>query len=210
MTSILNIHPQLHLAIGVHASELQFSTVRLTTRLSRDAAVGSARRGEPIAPKMAVPSFRSVRERSIASRHVLASRMITRIAVTERRAPARDAVGAAERRAPVLIDSALVRERWTRRTTRTEEHVQGRSEIIVRRQIDAAALAPRAPSPVEAPSSQHDARGGESIRTFDAVRAAAWSRTPVPTTVNVEQLTEQVIRQIDSRMIAWRERMGKG
>ena len=88
-------------------------------------------------------------------------------------------------------------------------HIFQAAAIVIRRQIDTAALPPRAASPL--PSSPHDraARAFESARAFDTVHAAEWSRTPVPAAVSVHQLTEQVIRQIDSRMIAWRERMGK-
>ncbi len=49
----------------------------------------------------------------------------------------------------------------------------------------------------------------EAKSSLDTASVAAWAKTSTPAPINVEHLTDQVIRQIDSRMIAWRERMGK-
>ncbi|MEO7143708.1 MAG: hypothetical protein ABI165_09425 [Bryobacteraceae bacterium] len=112
--------------------------------------------------------------------------------------------------APVSMVSAMLREQWTRRTTRREEQVRELSGTITLRRVDAA---PARPSPAFAapPALPQDgyAEARDAKLSFDTVHTAPWLKTPAAPTVNVEQLTDQVIRQIDNRMIAWRERMGK-
>jgi hypothetical protein len=42
----------------------------------------------------------------------------------------------------------------------------------------------------------------------DSVHIAEWAKQGAPT-LNIDTIAEQVIKQIDNRVIAWRERLGK-
>jgi hypothetical protein len=88
------------------------------------------------------------------------------------------------------------------RSRRTEDNVPRSQAQVARRQgPQTATFANPEMRPAErAPFEQRKAE--------ETVHTAPWMRQTSPT-VNLEQITEQVIRQIDSRMIAWRERMGK-
>ena len=52
------------------------------------------------------------------------------------------------------------------------------------------------------------AQGRRSSESLDSVRTAAWAKHAAPA-INVDSLTDQVIRQIDNRVISLRERMGR-
>jgi hypothetical protein len=90
------------------------------------------------------------------------------------------------------------------RSSRIEETVARLSTEVARKQAAAAAASPHgsAASPPTASANRN------SHAPTDSVHVAPWL-TSAPPALNIDQLTEQVIRQIDSRMIAHRERMGK-
>ena len=121
---------------------------------------------------------------------------------------ARKEVSEARHVSSVAQVSAILREHWTQRTTRTEEKTRELTELTTRRLMDNARQRPPIATP-PVPTQREHAATAESKVAFDTVHTAPWARTAAPSTVDVGRLTEQVIQQIDSRMIAWRERMGK-
>lgn len=68
-----------------------------------------------------------------------------------------------------------------------------------------ARTAAAAPVPVAAPVQPAPIHREEAVET---VHVAPRLKAAAPT-VNIDQIADQVIRQIDSRVIAWRERMGR-
>jgi hypothetical protein len=102
-----------------------------------------------------------------------------------------------------LREVESVRRIMIERSRRIEEYVPRATTAVARRQVAPAVAPAGAAMPV---AERAAAISREPVET---VHVAPWLRTASPNAVNVEQLTEQVIRQIDSRMIAWRERMGK-
>ena len=112
------------------------------------------------------------------------------------------------RLAEVPAASVVLREHWAKRSARIEERLQQITEMTVRRaELVSAQPAATTPQKPAAASAFSAAQAGNS--SYDAVHTAPWARSSSPHTTNIEQLTDQVIRQIDNRMIAWRERMGK-
>lgn len=96
----------------------------------------------------------------------------------------------------------LTLHRVTQKARRVEERLPGTLAMIVRKPVPATmvagGLAARGPEP---PVPPH--------RVFETTGEAPWARATAPPPLNIEYLTGQVIRQIDSRMIAMRERMGR-
>lgn len=71
---------------------------------------------------------------------------------------------------------------------------------------------PPVPTTIQQPAAQFANSEHAAVQPIETFRAqpSPWTTNapPVPEAI-VEQLTERVIRQIDQRTIAWRERMGK-
>jgi len=92
-----------------------------------------------------------------------------------------------------------------RQLQRVEESISRVStELAVRKQTAAAAANTRDASPLRDAFPQ--TRPANSPP--DTVHVAAWHKASLPMP-GIEQLADQVIRQIDRRMIAFRERMGR-
>jgi hypothetical protein len=91
------------------------------------------------------------------------------------------------------------------RSQRVEDTAVRISREVSVRKVGAPFTPPlRSPAPI----SETHPGGRESNRPVDSVHVAPWLKT-APPALSIEQLTEHVIRHIDSRMIACRERMGK-
>jgi hypothetical protein len=89
-----------------------------------------------------------------------------------------------------------------RQTTRVEEGVRGHTALITRQM---QTIVPRATSTPGAPE--------HAVASLPVVNSAP-THPPMPNPmpmpgVNLEQLTDQVMRQMDRRVIAWRERRGR-
>jgi hypothetical protein len=91
-------------------------------------------------------------------------------------------------------ESEAIAQRVFREHLRTEE--RGRSSMVVRRQATSGAA-------VEERRVEMESQYASAAKT----RAPSWADKPPE--VNVEQLTEQVIRRIDHRITAYRERLGR-
>jgi len=111
-----------------------------------------------------------------------------------------------KRRQSELInqDIRILVQRVVRRTQRVEERVAGTLALIARqrsgfaaRQSVAAMESRKATTP-----DTHSTRGKRAGTSMQNTSAP-------PTPINIEALTDQVVQQIDRRMTAWRERMGK-
>jgi len=61
----------------------------------------------------------------------------------------------------------------------------------------------------ERPETPEPERFQRSAQVWDTVNEAPRVRAATAPSLSIEQLTDQVIRQIDSRVIAMRERMGR-
>ena len=128
----------------------------------------------------------------------------------------------------------IAAEHWRMRTSVRRSEVESvlhrtttihaRTEVAAPAKRLAAALrTPASPSRME--ESTHasamtvrtaagPAPGKASARTraaepAETVYVAPWSKTAPASAMSIEHVADQVIRQIDSRMIAWRERMGR-
>jgi hypothetical protein len=82
--------------------------------------------------------------------------------------------------------------RLRRRSAREELAIPGKTTVLIR----SAAPSPASPRP-------------EAMELEQSVTSRAAWPTPAPSPVNVEALTSQVIQQIDRRLLAYRERMGR-
>jgi hypothetical protein len=91
-------------------------------------------------------------------------------------------------------ESEAIAQRVFREHLRTEE--RGRASMVVRRQATSGAA-------VEERRVEMESQFASAAKT----RAPSWADKPPE--VNVEQLTEQVIRRIDHRITAYRERLGR-
>ena len=78
--------------------------------------------------------------------------------------------------------------------------------MVIRKQAAIAQPASAVP-PVSAPLPEM-ASGPGADPAVDTVQTAPWLKAVAPAP-NIDQIADHVIRQIDSRMTAWRERMGK-
>ena len=94
----------------------------------------------------------------------------------------------------------LVR-RVVRQTQRLEEKVIGNSVLISRQSPTMMAT--------QAASSAIPGQAVANLPAISNVRAAHWMQNPAPPAVNIEQLTDQVMRQFDRRITAWRERTAR-
>jgi len=90
------------------------------------------------------------------------------------------------------------------RNSRIEETIARLSTEVARKQAAPAATPSHDSRSSAATASAHR----HSSAPVESVHVAPWLKT-APPAVDIDQLTEQVIRQIDSRMIAHRERMGR-
>lgn len=89
-----------------------------------------------------------------------------------------------------------------RQTQRIEERVPGSMALITRQ---TQATAHQVTSTLA--TTEHTAAGQPAIT---GVPTPPWMPHPSPTpAINLEQLTDQVMRQMDRRMTAWRERRGR-
>jgi hypothetical protein len=111
--------------------------------------------------------------------------------------------------------AAVHRPRGETESTRqiTIERLQRVEEKTARVSFE---VARRQAAPVEGASKSAEARAaggrteyGRAGSPLDTVHVAPWLKGASAPAANIEQITEQVIRQIDNRLIAWRERMGK-
>lgn len=105
---------------------------------------------------------------------------------------------------PRTIAHSLLVTRLAGRTRRSDEMASGAPGRVVRRNPPAAAL--------ESTASSHETAGwGEPHKGFPRMKPGfAMGSTPTPApAVNVEQLTDQVLKQLDRRLIASRERVGR-
>jgi hypothetical protein len=99
------------------------------------------------------------------------------------------------RRAPVTpAPHADLAVRLRRRGFREELPIPGRTTVLV-----------RAAAAVAAAARQRD----ESERESTTATRSAWTPPVAAPAVNVEALTSQVIQQLDRRLLAYRERMGR-
>lgn len=80
------------------------------------------------------------------------------------------------------------------RAVRQELPMPGRTLVLARPAAAASAVA---------------ARQSDAIEREQTARARAEWIAPAPPPINVEALTSQVIQQLDRRLIAYRERMGR-
>lgn len=101
---------------------------------------------------------------------------------------------------PLTVPAAVL----IQRSSRIEETVARLSAEVARKQAVPAAASPHDSASPPATASANR----KTHAPADSVHVAPWLKT-APPAVSIDQLTEQVIRQIDSRMIAHRERMGK-
>ncbi len=102
------------------------------------------------------------------------------------------------RRASSESDSILpLIARQVLRPVRVEEQLVPQSAVLLR----------RFPSPAAEPPAMHTSIAPETR----AVRgqSTTWPALQAPQGLNINQITDEVVRQLDSRLIASRERMGK-
>ncbi len=102
---------------------------------------------------------------------------------------------------PIGREIATLAERFTDRTRRVEERVANMEAVTVVRGNAEARGIERTDVPVRVrpESNEGHAPWGRSARRPES---------PVPA-INFEQITENVMRQIDHRLTAWRERTGR-
>lgn len=93
-------------------------------------------------------------------------------------------------------DSRTLAERVLREHSRVEQ--RSRSDLVIRQQSPSAAAAARGQQQSVALEKQ-----------FASTRTHTHSWPDKPPEINVDQLTEQVIRKIDHRITAYRERLGR-
>ncbi len=98
-----------------------------------------------------------------------------------------------------VSDAEPPARRLRRQTKRCEQALSGRPALLTRRPAGLTDSRPASTSPAELAPGDHFS--GEGPRGWRAV-----SQRP---DMNVEALTDEVIRQIDRRIVARRERMGK-
>ncbi len=154
---------------------------------SRLARTGAAGRSTRIAPLEQRTRFLTERLRTVTTRMVA----VQSAADADAAPPSAGLVA----RAPGIVVA---------RARRIEDPVPRMLPEVVRAPaVSRSAPLPQHQAGLAAPS--HLRRGQEAAET---VHVAPWLKTPAPP-VNVAQLAEQVIRQIDNRVIAWRERMGR-
>ncbi len=96
----------------------------------------------------------------------------------------------------------LAVHRLARQTKRMEEHLSGAPEMVVHKSAPVGVAAEHHAPP-------ESERFERPTRVRDTVNEAPWARSATAPLLSIEQLTDQVIRQIDSRVIAMRERMGR-
>ncbi|MCP4202230.1 MAG: hypothetical protein GY769_09870 [bacterium] len=103
------------------------------------------------------------------------------------------------------IDSLSLR-RFVRRTTRVEERALVRTTRVIA----------RSHGPSESPARRPSHRDLEPVSNIGAPRSsrpAATARAshgaPPPPQIDIHSLTDQVVRRIDRRYLAWRERTGR-
>ena len=100
-----------------------------------------------------------------------------------------------KRRATLTAAHADLPGRLRRQSTREEMAIPARTSVLAR-----IVAAPRA-----AAAQREQVEGEQSVST-----RMEWPAPPSPVNpVNVEALTSQVIQQIDRRLLAYRERMGR-
>jgi hypothetical protein len=92
--------------------------------------------------------------------------------------------------------------RLTRQVRRVEERLPGAPQMVVHKPAPATVRTERRETP-EPERFQRPAQVWDTVNEAPRVRAAT------APSLSIEQLTDQVIRQIDSRVIAMRERMGR-
>ena len=96
----------------------------------------------------------------------------------------------------------LIVRRLAHQMQRVEERLPGVPQRVVRMPAPAVIAAERQ----EMPEPERFLRRAKGQ---DTVNEAPWARAATAPSLSIEQLTDQVIRQIDSRVIAMRERMGR-
>lgn len=93
-------------------------------------------------------------------------------------------------------------ERVARQTQRVEERVDERLTLTVRQTSGFAARQSAATTESRKAMTQ-------GLHTTRGTGAGTWAQNTSPPSVNIEALTDQVVQQIDRRMTASRERMGR-
>lgn len=97
--------------------------------------------------------------------------------------------------------SELVFHRVARQAARVEE-TPHRPVLVIRRPAAGTIVARRL-------AASNSAQPVHPPRVTETTHEAPWARAATAPPMNIEYLTDQVIRQIDSRMVAMRERMGR-
>ena len=87
-------------------------------------------------------------------------------------------------------------KRLLRQNYRIEEQVAPFQTVLVRHSSPAV-------------REEHFMDASVPVQTRSAGVTAAWVGTPVPQGFNTSQITDEVVRQLDSRLLASRERFGK-
>jgi hypothetical protein len=206
----LHFHPRLQLSLHRESRDFHFSQLHLRTLLSNTTQIAAARATEP-RPAGSPPTstrqsvlrvpetlLRNLTSLRFLQRHTQSFSVMERLrAIPAPPTPVSDA--------PVQRQVKSLFQLVHHRTHRVEDSVARISrEVAVRK-----AAPPAPPSPRLTGQTLEPRPGArEPNQPADSVHVAPWLKT-VPPAVSIEQLTEQVIRQIDSRMIACRERMGK-
>jgi hypothetical protein len=204
----VRIYPRIHLAIGIHPGELRLALLH-SNSLQVTPAAAIPQRHEHFSYGAVDRSSHTVLQPAAALIPVFRHSLLTRTISPEvRHDRVSEGAGMPRSVAPAPMVSAVLREQWIRRTARTEERSLELSEMMTRRQVESPASRPGPPSPV-ASAQQHPPQFPDSKPSFETIHTAPWVKAPAPAPVIVDRLTDQVIRQIDDRMMAWRERMGK-
>lgn len=98
--------------------------------------------------------------------------------------------------------SELVIQRVAHRAVRVEETLPGGPTMMIHRPAPAAIQTQRQAASESEPATRPP-------RVLETIHEAPWARAAAAPPMSIEYLTDQVIRQIDSRMVAMRERMGR-
>lgn len=89
------------------------------------------------------------------------------------------------------------------------ERTQRREERVLSRDVRLVHVSPLRPSQVETGEAPDRGRGAPREAAAPQSTAPFEWRTPPASPVNVDQITENVMRQLDRRIDAWRERTGR-
>jgi hypothetical protein len=204
-----HFHARIHLAWHTHGVESHFypsqpTIFRVGVQRENVAPPHATVLRETQQPAVAQTTLTTLR---LASKAVFEKHVVSRI---ERlRARSRFLAERLERNVMSTTQTVVRRSEVERilrtaveRSRRTEDNVpRSQAQVARRQRPHTATLANPEMRPADRAPVEHR-------KAEETVHTAPWMRQTA-LAVNLEQITEQVIRQIDSRMIAWRERMGK-